>query len=287
MTATTEVTYRRRPVAARAGRPKTGRTQVGSVDVIAASAAVLRPVAVAGAIVAAALMWGPRAQADVVHDTLNEVGIGNNGPVSNAIAEVGTSICPLLVQPGSQVASTATEMSGHGGIAPPLAGFATQVAIQSQCPAFMTALANGNIPALMNGGLPVTPPGLPGVPGGLSNLSGATAAVPGALGAVPGTLGAVPGTLGAVPGVVGGATTPVSSVLGAATAPVPGALGAVTAPVPGALGAATAPVPGLLGTATAPLAPTAALPAPGLLAPAAQAPLQLASSPVVPAVPGY
>ena len=279
MTATTEVTYRRRSVAARPGRPKTGRTQVGSVDVIATSAAVLRPVVVAGAIVAAALMWGPRAQADVVHDALNDVGIGNNGPVSNAIAEVGTSICPLLVQPGSQMASTATQMSGNGGIAPPLAGFATQVAIQTQCPAFMTALANGNIPALMNGGLPVTPPGLPSV--GLPGLSGAT-------GALPSTLGAVPGTLGA-------ATTPVSSVLGAATAPVPGTLGAVTAPLPGTLGAATAPVPGVLGAATAPLAPAPGLatlpavtaPAPGLLAPAAQAPLQLASSPVVPAIPGY
>jgi len=246
---------------------------VGSVDVIATSAAVLRPVVVAGAIVAAALMWGPRAQADVVHDALNDVGIGNNGPVSSAIAEVGTSICPLLVQPGSQMASTATQMSGNGGIAPPLAGFATQVAIQTQCPAFMTALANGNIPALMNGGLPVTP-GLPSVPSvGVPNLSGVT--------------GAVPGTLGA-------ATTPVSSVLGAATAPVPGTLGAVTAPLPGTLGAATAPVPGVLGAATAPLAttpgltvPSAGVPAPGLLAPAAQAPSQLASSPVVPAIPGY
>jgi hypothetical protein len=240
------------------------------VDVIATSAAVLRPVVVAGAIVAAALMWGPRAQADVVHDALNDVGIGNNGPVSSAIAEVGTSICPLLVQPGSQMASTATQMSGNGGIAPPLAGFATQVAIQTQCPAFMTALANGNIPALMNGGLPVTPPGLPSVPSvGLPNLSGVT--------------GAVPGTLGA-------ATTPVSSVVGA----VPGTLGAATAPLPGTLGAATAPVPGVLGAATAPLAtapgltaPSVAVPAPGLLAPAAQAPLQLASSPVVPAIPGY
>lgn len=67
-------------------------------------------------------MWGPRAHADVVHDALNDVGIGNNGPVSNAIAQVGTSICPLLVQPGSQMASTATQMSGNGGIAPPLAG---------------------------------------------------------------------------------------------------------------------------------------------------------------------
>ncbi len=276
MTATTEVTYRRRSMAARPGRPKTGRTQVGSVDVIATSAAVLRPVVVAGAIVAAALMWGPRAQADVVHDALNDVGIGNNGPVSSAIAEVGTSICPLLVQPGSQMASTATQMSGNGGIAPPLAGFATQVAIQTQCPAFMTALANGNIPALMNGGLPVTPPGLPSMPSvGLPDLSGATAAVPGTLGAVPGTLGAVPGTLGA-------ATTPVSSVLGAATAPVPGTLGAVTAPLPGTLGAATAPLaPGLA------TAPSVTVPAPGLLAPATQAPLQLASSPVVPAIPGY
>lgn len=281
MTATTEVTYRRRPVAARPGRPKTGRTQVGSVDVIATSAAVLRPVVVAGAIVAAALMWGPRAQADVVHDALNDVGIGNNGPVSSAIAEVGTSICPLLVQPGSQMASTATQMSGNGGIAPPLAGFATQVAIQTQCPAFMTALANGNIPALMNGGLPVTP-GLPSMPSvGVPNLSGVTGAVPGTLGAATTPVSSV---VGAVPGTLGAATAPLPGTLGAVTSPLPGTLGAVTAPVPGALGAATAPLvpaPGLSAT------PGLTVPAPGLPATTAQAPLQLASSPLVPAIPGY
>jgi hypothetical protein len=235
-------------------------------------------------------MWGPRAQADVVHDALNDVGIGNNGPVSSAIAEVGTSICPLLVQPGSQMASTATQMSGNGGIAPPLAGFATQVAIQTQCPAFMTALANGNIPALMNGGLPVTPPGLPSV--GVPNLSGVTGAAPGTLGAATTPVSSV---VGAVPGTLGAATAPLPGTLGAVTAPLPGTLAAATAPLPGALGAVTAPVPGALGTATAPLAPTPGLgtapavtvPAPGLLAPAAQAPLQLASSPLVPAIPGY
>lgn len=250
MTATTEPTYRRQPVA-RPGRPKTGRTQVNSVDVIATSVAVLRPVAVAGAIFAAAIMWGPRAHADIVGDALSDVGIGNNGPVSNMIAEVGTSLCPLLVQPGSQMASTATQMSGQGGpIAPPLAGFATQVAIQTQCPSFMTSLANGNIPALMNGGLPVTPPGVPG----LSGLSG-----------VPGLPGATPlGTPGlALPNLSG------------ATTPTPGLFTAPALPTQGLLTAPTAPLPAVS-------APSLSVPVPGAVTAPVTNPLQLAAGTVSP-----
>jgi hypothetical protein len=95
---------------------------------------------------------------------LNSAGIGNNGPVSGTIAQVGQSICPMLVKPGSGLASGAAQISGNGGLAPPLAGFLVGMAIQSQCPSFMTSVANGNMPFPISGGIPGMP-GLPGMPG--------------------------------------------------------------------------------------------------------------------------
>jgi len=151
----------------RPSRVRTGRTQIGAVDVIAASALVLRPVVVSVAIVVAAVTWSTPAHADPIDDSitsvLSTVGIGNNGPISSAIAEIAVSLCPLLVQPGSQFASTATQASGNGGLAPPIAGFVAGQVIQSQCPAFMTALANGQLPFPLTGGSTAASPfGIPG-----------------------------------------------------------------------------------------------------------------------------
>jgi hypothetical protein len=135
---------------------------VNTVDVLAASAAVLCPVVVSVAVIAAALTWPPPAHADPVGDSittvLNSVGIGNNGPLSTASAQVGQSICPMLVQLGSNFASNATRVSGNGGLAPPIAGFVTGMAIQSQCPALMTAIANGNWPFPLTGAMPSPAP---------------------------------------------------------------------------------------------------------------------------------
>lgn len=196
---------RRKAVVGRPAKPKIGRTQVNSVDVIAGSATVLRPLIVSLGVIAAAMVWSPNAKADIVGDALGDIGIGNNGPVSSAIAQMGTTICPMLVQPGGKVASNLTQASGNGGLAPPVAGMVTQMAIQSQCPAFMTALANGNLPALMGGGIPTSPlggagaPSIPGLPG-----LGGTPALPG------------------LPGVPAGVTPGIPGVATAATAPAPG-----------------------------------------------------------------
>jgi hypothetical protein len=81
---------------------------------------------------------------------LNDVGIGNNSTISQAIAQVATSLCPLLVQPGSQVVSTATSATGNGGLGSQLAGGVAGLVIQSQCPNFMTSLANGDFSVLTN-----------------------------------------------------------------------------------------------------------------------------------------
>jgi hypothetical protein len=164
-------------------RPAAGtvRTGYGLVDLMAASTTALRHVIVTAAVVAAAVSATPAAHADSVGDAmtpvLNSAGIGNNGPVSSAIAQVGQSICPMLVKPGSSFASGAAQVSGHGGLAPPLAGFLAGMAIQSQCPSFMTSVANGNMPFPIPGGtqagLPFGPVGAPGgTPTGLLGLPG-------------------------------------------------------------------------------------------------------------------
>jgi len=231
-TATIAVPYRRKVAIGRPAKPKVGRTQVSSVDIIAGSATVLRPLIVSLGIIGAAMVWSPSAKADIVGDALGDIGIGNNGPVSSAIAQVGTSICPMLVQPGSQMASNLTQASGNGGIAPPVAGFVTQMAIQSQCPAFMNALANGNLPALMGGGIPAAPsaPGLPGLPG-----LGGTPALPGLPGVPAGVMPTAPGMPAApAPGL--GVPLPGLATSADAPAPVPSPAAGIPAPAPGANG---------------------------------------------------
>jgi len=154
----------RRPMRGRANSDDR-RTTVQDV-VVAVFGTALRPVIVTLAVFAAAMGASPHAHADGVGDAmapvLNSAGIGNNGPVSGAIAQVGQSICPMLVKPGSGLASGAAQISGNGGLAPPLAGFLVGMAIQSQCPSFMTSVANGNMPFPIPGGIPgAAPAGLP------------------------------------------------------------------------------------------------------------------------------
>jgi hypothetical protein len=135
----------------RAGPRRAGAT---AVKVIAAADIVLRPVLISGAIVIAATVWSTTpAHADPVDSSytsvLSSIGIGNNGPLSSAIAQVGQSICPLLVQPGSSVASNAIQASGNGGLAPTIGGAVAGMVIQAECPNAMTQLANGNLGPLM------------------------------------------------------------------------------------------------------------------------------------------
>jgi hypothetical protein len=150
-------------------RSNAGRLAWGAAEFVASSTAVLRPVIVTAAVFFVALASIPAAHADSAGDAmapvLNSAGIGNNGPVSSAIAQMGQSICPMLVKPGGSLASNAAEISGHGGLMPPMAGFLTSMAIQTQCPGWMTSVANGNMPFPLPGaGGPGLPLGLPGAP---------------------------------------------------------------------------------------------------------------------------
>jgi hypothetical protein len=127
------------------------RPRLDWVQHIGAVGLAFRPLVVTLAIATAAALWPAPAHADVLGDAggsvLNGVGIGNNGPLSTALAGIGQSLCPMLVQPGGQLASMATQMSGHNGLAPTIASFVATTAIQTQCPGWMTSLANGQMPA--------------------------------------------------------------------------------------------------------------------------------------------
>jgi hypothetical protein len=191
------------------------RQRLGWADCIGAVALILRPLVVTFGIVAAAVMWPAHAHADVVGDsgasTLNGIGIGNNGPISTTLAGIGQSICPMLVQPGATLASTMTEMSGHGGLAPTIAGFVARTAIQTQCPSWMTSLANGQMPAGLQALTSIAGPalGLPGassspLPFGLPGAASATSPLPFAL---PGAAPAAPSPF-ALPGVAPAAPSP-------------------------------------------------------------------------------
>ncbi|MGY4708170.1 DUF732 domain-containing protein [Mycolicibacterium sp. CBM1] len=109
--------------------------------------------ALTAGVVAAATAWPATVHADPVDpafsNVLSAVGIGNGGPITTLIEQIGQQICPLLVKPGSNLVSGATEASGHGGLTSAVTGFVAEQAIKSQCPAVMSQLANGNFGPLM------------------------------------------------------------------------------------------------------------------------------------------
>jgi hypothetical protein len=117
------------------------------MDVVAA---VLRLPAVWTGVIVAAAMWSAPAHADPPDvsntDAASDVGLGNNGQVSDTIAGIGQSICPMLVKPGAKLGSAASQMTGSTGLSPDIAGFLTGMAVQMECPGFMTSLANGDVP---------------------------------------------------------------------------------------------------------------------------------------------
>lgn len=111
-------------------------------------ARVARPLCAAAIVAAAAMAWPASASADTDSVLLNSIGIGNNGPVSTVIAQIGTGMCPMLVKPGSTLAGNM--VSDKGQLASQIAGGLAGLAIQTQCPAFMTRLANGDLSVLTN-----------------------------------------------------------------------------------------------------------------------------------------
>lgn len=98
---------------------------------------------------ATALVFAVPAQADSGDSTSDGSGHGSiGGSISEAINDFGQSLCPKLVKPGSDLAAAVSEMQGNTGLAPTLTGMVTGLAIQMECPAFMTSLAKGDLSKL-------------------------------------------------------------------------------------------------------------------------------------------
>ncbi len=161
-----------------ANRRSLGRALVRTGDVLAT---VLRPVVVAVAILIAAMWWSmPRAAADPVTTVLNDVGVGNNGPVSSMIAQVGEMFCPLIAQAGTNFASGSYKANGNplGGA---IAGGVTNAVIQNQCPSWINSIANGHLPGALTGAASAINP-MQSVTGAatdpLQTLTAATGALP-------------------------------------------------------------------------------------------------------------
>jgi Protein of unknown function (DUF732) len=105
------------------------------------------------------------AHADPTTDTsflnaLTNAGIGFNDPAS--AEQLGQSICPMLVEPGKNLASVYSTVS-HNGINPDMAAFFTGIAIQMYCPSMMSSIGNGTFLKQLSG-LPGIP-GISGIPG--------------------------------------------------------------------------------------------------------------------------
>jgi hypothetical protein len=99
-------------------------------------------------VVAAGLTLAVPAQADT-NDTsflnaLNNAGIGYNDPGSTV--QLGQQVCPMLVEPGKNFASVASQMRGNNnGISPEMASFFTGIAISMYCPQMMSSISDGSI----------------------------------------------------------------------------------------------------------------------------------------------
>jgi hypothetical protein len=132
-------------------RTKVAHRVSGGVRFIDTTVRVLYPVVATAAVTFAALMWPAPADADPVGPTIyapgNAAGV-NAGPIKSSIAQFGQSLCPMLVKPGSTLATNASQMQGNNGLTSTIAGVATGMAIQMECPALMTQLADGNMSSL-------------------------------------------------------------------------------------------------------------------------------------------
>lgn len=158
----------------------------------------------AGLLTAAAALAAP-ADADNVDDNfidaLNHAGIDFGEP-GNAMA-VGQSICPMIAQPGGNVAAAASSVAGRG-MSPQMAQMFTTIAIQMYCPEEIANIASGNLAGAVPQ-MPGMPGQMPGIPGQIPGMPGQFAGMPGQIPGMPGqfggTPGQIPGLAGQIPGV--------------------------------------------------------------------------------------
>ncbi|MBE1549221.1 hypothetical protein GGC64_003245 [Mycobacterium sp. OAS707] len=115
--------------------------------------------------VATALSLAAPASADPVTNNnflsaLTDAGIGYGDPTNTE--QLGQSICPMLVEPGKNMASIYSTVSNNG-INPAMASFFTGIAISMYCPQMMSSIGNGTFLNSLSGLQGI--PGLSGIPG--------------------------------------------------------------------------------------------------------------------------
>jgi Protein of unknown function (DUF732) len=124
-----------------------------------------RNLAVTLAGIATAVTLGAPAHADPITDTsflsaLTNAGIGYNDPADTE--QLGQSICPMLVEPGKNMASIYSTVSNNG-INPAMASFFTGIAISMYCPSMMSSIGNGTFLNQLSGLNGLNGLGLPGL----------------------------------------------------------------------------------------------------------------------------
>ncbi|WP_390893425.1 DUF732 domain-containing protein [Mycobacterium deserti] len=103
-----------------------------------------RALALGIGITTAAAMFAAPAHADPLDDSflraLRDGGMAYNNPVNTA--DLGRSVCPMLVEPGKSLASVYSQVSNNG-VPPQMAAFFTGIAISMYCPQAMSSIGNG------------------------------------------------------------------------------------------------------------------------------------------------
>lgn len=95
---------------------------------------------------AVATMVAAPAQADTTDDSflaaLRGAGVAVDNPAD--MVALGESVCPLLVEPGKNVAKVYTRVA-DSGIPPDIAAFFTGIAITTYCPQMLASVGNGTV----------------------------------------------------------------------------------------------------------------------------------------------
>ncbi|WP_326546046.1 DUF732 domain-containing protein [Mycolicibacterium sp. ND9-15] len=86
------------------------------------------------------------AQADPADDAFLTAVRGAGVPINNPVDMValGESVCPLLVEPGKNIAKVYTQVA-DSGIPPDIAAFFTGIAITTYCPQMLASVGNGTV----------------------------------------------------------------------------------------------------------------------------------------------
>jgi hypothetical protein len=98
-----------------------------------------------GLTTAAATLAAP-ANADPMDDMF--LGALTNGGMSFAngadTAALGRTVCPMLVEPGKNIASVYSQVT-NSGISPQMTAFFTGIAISMYCPQMMSSIGSGTV----------------------------------------------------------------------------------------------------------------------------------------------